>query len=118
MASRDKGLHSSPPGPSASPPRLQGTTDMGCLGISSFRDMPASLFVSSVLLCLLLLRCPHTQSGCVCVPDGTGQLIKTSSLPYLGTFCFQGPLHISPKFNHQSKRPHRWHTRTVAHPIT
>lgn len=59
MASRDKGLHSSPPAPSASPPRPQGTTDMGLLGISSFRDMPASLFVSSVCLWLLLL------SGCV-----------------------------------------------------
>lgn len=60
-ASRDKGLHSSPPVPSASPPRLQGTTDMGLLGISSFRDMPASLFVSSSLA---LGRC----SGLVCLP--------------------------------------------------
>lgn len=96
MASRDKGLHSSPPAPSASPPRPQGTTDMGLLGISSFRDMPASLFVSSVCLWLLLL------SG-VCVADRTGRLVKTSSLPYLGTFCLQGPLHISPKFNQLSK---------------
>lgn len=52
---------SSPPVPSASPPRLQGTTDMGLLGISSFRDMPASLFVSSSLA---LGRC----SGLVCLP--------------------------------------------------
>lgn len=65
MASRDKGLHPSPPVPSASPPRLQGTTDMGRLGISSFRDMPASLFVSSAcpaLLLLAALRCPHTRT--------------------------------------------------------
>lgn len=125
MASRDKGLHPSPPVPSASPPRLQGTTDMGRLGISSFRDMPASLFVSSAcpaLLLLAALRCPrthtHTHTLTRAVPDRTGQLIKTSSLPYLGTFCVQGPLHISPKFNHPHRRPHWWHTRTAAHPIT
>lgn len=122
MASRDKGLHPSPPVPSASPPRLQGTTDMGLLGISSFRDMPASLFVSSSLA---LGRC----SGQVCLPPAplpshththkTGQLIKTSSLPYLGTFSHQGPLSYLPKFKPsvpRDKSPHKWHTRTAAHP--
>lgn len=94
-----RACHSSPPAPSASPPPLQGTTDMGCWvsPVSGICPLPFS-FPASALAAPAALP-SHTPG----VPDKTGQLIKTSSFPYLGTFCLQGPLHISPKFNHPSQ---------------
>lgn len=63
MASRDKGLHSSPPVPSRSPPRLQGTTDMGfwISPVSGICPLPFS-FPASALVCSCCAALPHAHT--------------------------------------------------------
>lgn len=105
MASRDKGLHSSPPVPSMSPLGLQGTTDMGLLGISSFRDMPASLFVSSVCSvcsCCAALAHAHTHPESQTRPANS----LKHPLSHISEHSYhQDPLHIFPNSNSCSESP-------------
>lgn len=123
MASRDKGLHFQPPCPQRVPTLTSGDHRHGAAGYLQFQGYARFPFrfqqsCSGSLLwsglsasCAAALSHTHTRK--------TGQVIKTSSLPYLGTFSHQGPLHISPKFKPsvpRDKSPHRWHTRKAAHP--